>query len=135
MCNFIHDAHQPIAKKGFGWKLFSPGGTSCFAGLSYQYDDEWKCNERNWFRWDKSIKGDGFCFFLYKKEALRVLKAWQKSFDHDCLVVSDPNDVELRRIEYRDGLCQQQEFGMIDGITVAMALCEAWRFAPTKRGA
>jgi hypothetical protein len=132
MCNSIHNEHQPIPEKGFGWKIFESKNKPCFGfGNPYEFDGQW-------VRWNKDFQacGDGFCFFLTQKEAQRALDRWWDNFEaNDVRGIMDPSNRLIRRIAYQGGLCRQQESNMIDGITVTMALCTKWRFAPTKKEA
>lgn len=136
MCNSMHSEYVHIPKKGFGYKIFKANGDPCFADNVY-------CRTHGWIKWDDRLNRNypfdncGFCFFLTKKEAQRALDMWEQNYytnDNHFNAVIDPADRVIRKIEYAQGICRQEESEMIDGIIVTMALCKAWRFALTKGG-
>lgn len=119
MCNNIHEIYKKIPEQGHGWKIFGPKGNPCFSGQEYT-------NRRDGFiRWNKrESSGDGFCFFLTRKEARRALNELKSRL---YVIMENPYLRHLiKKIEYRKGLCKQQEPNMAEGV-YEIALCKEFR--------
>lgn len=126
MCNYVHEYHKPIPKKGIGYKLFLCDQSNNLIGLfSHQpYLIDRRCAKGNeWVEFDSHDfhKESGFCFFLTEGEALSCRE-----------LISPPkkNDTLIIKIQYNDGICKQWEDKMIFGEIFNTALCK--KFRPVK---
>jgi hypothetical protein len=124
MCNFYDHSNngKKIEKEGKGWKIFVVGdinGRLRRANTSHLYKQDGK-----WIIWkDRCGQGDGFCFFLDKKEAERVLELCIKNWR-----TYIPGKFVLKEIEYQDGIGECNEYYMFDSyITVRKAICKAFK--------
>ena len=124
MCNMIHPDARSIKKKGVGWKIFKLDLNKELLPLVNQ---AWyKKNKTGWICWiDIGSVADveGFCFFLQKREAERILKIWSRMFKHSMFKPT----FKLCPIEYQDGLVRQNESAFLSGKTVKIALCRKFR--------
>jgi len=122
MCNSIHEEHEKIPEKGVGWKIFDKRsiGLKPVWGFAtkYQFDKD----KSGWITWNVpfSSYGDGFCFFVSYKEAVRAKKA--AAFSENAMI---------KKIEYEGGLCKQKENRFLDG-EFEIALCKRFRVKEKK---
>ena len=117
MCNRLHEDSEPIPEKGTGWKLFGPDRLSWCLARKYLGRDK-----KGWVTWSKSrFDEGGFCFFLDKVEAVRVL----------CACRTDDNN--LFPIEYEGGLGTHEEPSMLGTKhrPPKVALCKRFRIKET----
>lgn len=112
MCNSLHKDFEPIRPSGIGWKVLSPGGRSWALEQEYDKDSE------GWIEWEKRFDnmGDGFCFFLDKEEARKMM------LEMECEEV-------LEQIEYEGGLGTFPEYGIFgeDNPPLQITLCKRFR--------
>ena len=122
MCNCLHSCSEPINEKGVGYKLFDGSYllgnvlTPLF-GLRAPY-----CSRQDGsVHWLKNKSGNGFCFFLTKKEAERLLRELQKG--------NNPiyKDTIVVKIKYSGGLGKHMENNIISGESFETALCESFK--------
>ena len=114
MCNRLHENSKPIKKSGKGWKVFSKQGKKLYTWFTGQVvplnkSIVWKDKFNGW------DNGDGFCFFLTKKEAKRCLD--------NC--VHDIKDDVILPITYSVGLGKHLEDGITKG-KYLIALCKEY---------
>ena len=118
MCNLIHLEHSKISVSGKGWKLFSIDKNKKLRGLMHC---QYSTNPNNGVKWNEEDDDDsGFCFFRTKKEGKRALKSW-KIFE------TLKDNTVLKRIEYKKGLCKQEEHMFISGSLYTIALCQYFK--------
>jgi len=143
MCNFIHKRSKQIPERGVGWKIFvkQPVITSfnsryqaratmlhpLFRGGRYTTNKDGSVSWQNCW----SHYGDGFCFFLTKKEAERTLNALQKAHDSggwcsysNCIVV---------KLNYYGGLGQHIEPKVMDRKRFRTAICKRFKIHKDER--
>lgn len=124
MCNNLLNA-KPIPKTGTGYKLFCKhiNYSPAFYGNSYvKYNENKNQDEptnplKRWVIWKAPVGyGDGFCFFLTRKEAKKCLS----SFYRDYRLV-------IRKIKYRKGLGKRLESGISRNVPFEIALCKEFK--------
>lgn len=126
MCNLLHSDSKPIPENGFGYKIFTKGPKDSlvpvFGRSSY-------VKAKDWINWRPSLYWNdqrthietGFCFFMTKKEAEKMLKACQgadRGSYNDCCIL---------KIQYRKGLGCHKEGGVITGKFFKTALCKGFK--------
>lgn len=117
MCSYLHHDSKPIKKEGIGHKIFKNINRPLFTpGRIYECKDK-----NNFICWNFDFKGDGFCFFLNRKEAvkcLNVLKRFNSETYNECFV---------KKIEYKKGLGKHIEDGITKCINFKIALCKQFK--------
>lgn len=113
MCNTLDPLGKKIPEAGIGYKIFGPRLVSCFEELPYKTDPQkgvtWENNGSN------SI---GFCFFLERKEAERLLADLRERDGRYTFPIYSKHSVE--KIIYRQGIQKQLEHDIIWGKTYTM---------------
>lgn len=128
MCNSLHPDSKPLRRKnGIGYKLFDSEGGPLTTKVTYKTDPDgftrWTQDERldtkfgRKYLWPKS--GDGFCFFLSKREAIRAAKYWVSGDFFD-------TRVDVMKIEYENGLGSHIEKAFIEN-PIRIALCTGFK--------
>lgn len=132
MCNNLHNKYTPIKETGFGYKIFTKNLNPKIRALSGFFKFS-KYYIGTLYIWDKYMNytfipdkyGDGFCFFLTKKEAVRCLKEYtkkrrlrSKSQDYKRMVI--------KKIQYFKGLGKQIEDHMVQG-SYLITLCKQFK--------
>jgi hypothetical protein len=118
MCNSLHSDSKPIKENGYGYKVFTVKDNKFYqmrsnSQLYFPALD-------GWIKWEKDdFSGDGFCFFLQKREAGRLLKRWSSAFYDDSFVV--------KRIQYRKGMGIHIEDNIVKKFKFKTALCREFR--------
>ena len=119
MCNSVHETgSRPIRKTGQGWKWFSVEDGKVLTLISKrQYDGNVK---KGWIKWHEGFFGDGFCFFMSKKEAINAMKDpwWQKKIAE--------NRISLLKVRYKRGIVRQQEDNFADYV-IELAICKEFQ--------
>lgn len=126
MCNFLHNNSKPIKESGIGWKLFSVDVYNrlhplCVGNQNTYIVKEGKVSWRG--------RGDGFCFFLDKKEANKAKKLWQEA---SIGYMGDIPDV-LLKIKYSQGLGEHLECSFISDTRIKIALCKEFTINPDEK--
>ena len=116
MCNFLHDKYSKIKPAGIGYKIFGPNQSPCFIDDSYQFED--KSGNNRWISWKKDYIGDGFCFFVSKREAFRLLKE---------LSYYGFSDHYVYTIEYSQGLGKHIENNITVKKVYTTAICKRFQ--------
>jgi hypothetical protein len=121
MCNFIHTIHESIPEEGVGYKLFSKKGKEykpICSGISYTFYGKF-------IKWNPIFTGDGFCFFLTRKEARRAQKNWNKW--------DQTRKYRIKKIQYKKGICKQDQGGFTFYKAIyKTALCKEFRILKDK---
>jgi hypothetical protein len=119
MCNCLHADSEPILSFGIGWKLIFLNNkglpVSVVDGVVYT-------GEKIVWNPKRDPDGDGFCFFLTKKEADRVNNL------HEWGGRSGVGSQRVVKIKYRLGLGKHIETHFIGGETIRIALCKEFEF-------
>lgn len=113
MCNQLHTDSKPIPEKGYGWKIFyrdnrraswKRGYRSFMVHTNPPYVNK---DSDSFYRYTAAFgHGDGFCFFLTEKEAIRTLRFYIDGFSFN------PNfssKLKIKKIEYRVGIGKHKE--------------------------
>jgi hypothetical protein len=112
MCNFLHKDSTPIAREGYGWKLFEKDDSTLISLNKYTPNSENDMIHYNGVYY----AGEGFCFFLLRREAIVALKLWKQRI----LRISNPH---MHKIVYSNGLGSHIERGFIADMELRIALC------------
>jgi hypothetical protein len=114
----LHGDSKLIPKTGFGYKIFERRESK----LTPMCDSFSFGKLGKWVKWDSDRfggKGIGFCFFLTKEEADRLLLAWNKDTGiRKCIIM---------QIEYNNGLGTHSEHNIMCGRSFQIALCREFR--------
>jgi len=133
MCNSLHKDAVKIPAEGVGYKLVKIykkevglKGKMC----SIRRDI---FEAKKWYKWKEALyseswcdknelrkraKTHGFCFFLTKKEALKLKKAWTCLPEYKTKVV---------KIQYRKGLGSHYEDNIVSDVLFKIALAKEFR--------
>jgi hypothetical protein len=119
MCNLLHDNSKSIKESGIGYKV-----CSVFKGKSPSsiMHDCIKFRRGKRHDWDTAYEGDGFCFFLNKKEAERLSKMWDDESNSN-----DKRKTAVFEIKYWGGLGTHLERNIIEGDPFMIALCKSFQ--------
>lgn len=125
MCNQIHLISKPIKKEGKGWKIFSRDGDSCFGFDTYVKEED------GTVVWEEElmIGGKGFCFFLQRREAEKLLRELKRS-TITAITEFEKNYYRyhhIRQIRYAEGLVRQTEDNIAGRGEYKCALCRRFQ--------
>jgi len=120
MYNELHKDSKPIPETGTGWKLFQvfDGNYAPITTIPECGDPIFQINEVN--IWN-GYKNHGFCFFLYKSEAINLRKDWIRDggyYEEDYVVLP---------IKYAGGMGTHQEDNITDFHSYQIALCKEFK--------
>lgn len=121
MCNRLHYGHAKIPKVGKGWKIFQKGINKKNVLFPMSKPGDYTKDPKGWTTWNSRFDGDGFCFFLTREAARKVLSQW-KGYFH-----GSSNQCVVRRIEYEGGLGKFLEDQIIGPKPHLIALCKKFR--------
>lgn len=99
-----YDANFRKIDKGRAWKVVLVEGPGEYkAAFTHVHFRRARKNEPNWLTWDKNKlyspqDGDGFCFFMRKKDAVEMLAVFER--DH----FVERGHYAICRIEYCEGV-------------------------------
>lgn len=123
MCNLLHYDSKPIPAEGIGYKVFYDFYRQCFSREDYSIDKD------DWIRYCGGQ--DGFCFFLTKKEAMRMLSSWRRNYRNGHHGILNSNNRSIRKIAYRGGLGKAIENNLITNRYFTIALCKEFKILET----
>lgn len=117
MCNRLHDGSEEIPTKGKGWKIFTSKNN-----LGMVLYNKYNKNGSGQIVWSNETKGDGFCFFMTRKEARKAIKDWKS-------VTSGwkREPISIKRIEYKQGLGKHLEDPFMYCKYYQTALCKEFK--------
>jgi hypothetical protein len=121
MCNSVHLDTKPIKKTGVGYKLFA----TKLVGQRYRpiftdrlYKKKYYKGKK-WVIWNEASE-EGFCFFLTKKEAQKLLNNLRKDED------GSYENIKIKKIQYEGGLGKHWEDGITEKVFL-IGLCTHFR--------
>jgi hypothetical protein len=125
MCNELHENFKPIDKTGFGYKIFTynPYARKYFYRPMFGDGSKKPGYIKGLNKWNPKIGngGDGFCFFLSKKDAIRYRDYFEFS------------GRQIRKIKYRKGLGKVRHNRRDYGGMFTFSLCKEFKILENEK--